>query len=43
MMVFAQTKTELKTSELPKSITDYIAQNVKSFTIYKSFKVDSKG
>jgi hypothetical protein len=43
MMVFAQTKTEMKPSELPKSITDYIAQNVKAFTIFKAFKVDSKG
>jgi hypothetical protein len=42
-LIFAQTKTELKSSELPKTITDYLATNVKAYTIYKSFKVDSKG
>ena len=40
--VFAQTKTELKPSELSKSITDYVKQNMKTFSIVKAFKVDSK-
>jgi hypothetical protein len=42
-MLFAQTKTELKASELPKSITEYLAKNVSAMTFFKAFKVDSKG
>lgn len=42
-VVFGQTKTEMKPADLPKPITDYVAKNVKSFTIDKAFKVDSKG
>jgi hypothetical protein len=42
-VVFGQTKTELKPADLPKPITEFITKNVKSFTIDKAFKVDSKG
>lgn len=41
--VFAQTKTELKPTELSKQITDWMTTNVKTFSITKAFKVDSKG
>ena len=42
-VVFGQTKTELKPADLPKSVTDFIAKNIKAYTIDKAFKVDSKG
>ncbi len=42
-VIFGQTKTELKPADLPKSVTDFIAKNVKTYTIDKAFKVDSKG
>lgn len=42
-VIFGQTKTEMKVADLPKSITDYIAKNIKTYTIDKAFKVDSKG
>ena len=42
-VVFSQTKTELKTSDLPKPITEFLAKNLKNSTIAKAFKVDSKG
>ena len=41
--IFAQTKTELKTSELQKPISDYISNNFTGYTIVKAFKVDAKG
>ena len=42
-VLFGQTKTELKPADLPKPVTDFIAKNVKTYTIDKAFKVDSKG
>jgi len=42
-VIFAQTKTELKTSELQKPISEYISKNFTGFTIDKAFKVDAKG
>ena len=42
-LIFAQTKTELKTSELQKPISDYISKNFTGFTIVNAFKVDAKG
>ena len=40
---FAQTKTEIKTSAIPKGISDYISKNFSGYTITKAFKVDNKG
>jgi len=42
-VLFGQTKTELKTADLPKPITDFLAKNFKNYTVDKAFKVDSKG
>jgi len=42
-VLFGQTKTEMKPADLPKPVTDFIAKNVKTYTIDKAFKVDSKG
>lgn len=42
-VVFGQTKTEIKLADLPKSVTDFIAKNIKTYTIKKAFKVDSNG
>ena len=42
-VVLGQTKTELKTADLPKNVTDYITLNMKNSTIDKAFKVDNKG
>ncbi len=42
-LILAQTKTELKTTELQKPISEYIAKNFNGYTIVKSFKVDAKG
>jgi hypothetical protein len=42
-VIFAQTKTELKTSELQKPISDYISKNFTGYNIVKAFKVDAKG
>ena len=41
--VFGQTKTEIKVSDLPKSIPDFISKNMNGFTIDKAFKVVDKG
>jgi hypothetical protein len=41
--VNAQTKTEIKTSDLQKAITDHITANYAGYAINKSFKVDNKG
>ena len=41
--IFAQTKTELKSSDLQKPISEYISKNFTGFTIDKVFKVDTKG
>ncbi len=42
-LIFAQTKTELKTNELQKPISEYISKNFTGYTIVKAFKVDAKG
>lgn len=42
-VVFGQTKTELKTADIPKPITEFLAKNLKNSTVDKAFKVDSKG
>jgi uncharacterized protein YdeI (BOF family) len=42
-VVLGQTKTELKTADLPKNVTDYITLNMKNSTIDKAFKMDNKG
>ena len=42
-LIFAQTKTELKTSELQKPISEYITKNFSGYSIVKAFKVDAKG
>jgi hypothetical protein len=41
--VNAQTKTEVKVSDLQKAITDHITANFAGYTINKAFKVDHKG
>ena len=41
--LFAQTKTVLKPADLPKNVSDYVAQMYKDFTIDKAYKVDNKG
>ncbi len=40
---FAQTKTIVKSADLPKKVTDYITQNMKGFTINKAYKMENKG
>ncbi|MCK9218969.1 MAG: hypothetical protein PHF97_12650 [Bacteroidales bacterium] len=42
-VLFAQTKTELKNSDLQKPITEYLNKNCSGFTFEKAFKIDSKG
>ena len=42
-IIFAQTKTELKTVELQKPISEYISKNFAGYNIVKAFKVDEKG
>ena len=42
-VTFSQTKTEIKTPELSKVISSYIAKNFSGYTIDKAFKIDSKG
>jgi hypothetical protein len=42
-LLFAQTKTELKTTDLAKPISEYISKNFNGFTIDKAFKIDTKG
>jgi hypothetical protein len=39
----AQTKTELKPADLPKKVTDYVAQSMKGFTIEKAYKNEKEG
>jgi hypothetical protein len=41
--IYAQTKTELQTTELQKPILEYIAKNFLGYSIDKIFKVDAKG
>ena len=40
---FAQTKTEVKSTDLPKKVTDYVTTTMKGFSIDKAYKVDNKG
>ena len=40
---FAQTKTGMKSADLPKKVTDYITQNMKGFTVDKAYKMENKG
>ena len=42
-VLFAQTKTELKSSELQKPISEYISKNFSGYDSVKVFKVDAKG
>jgi hypothetical protein len=39
----AQNKSEIKPTDLPKKVTDYVSQNMKGFTIEKAYKVENKG
>jgi hypothetical protein len=41
--VFAQTKTEIRTTDISKTVTSYIAKNFAGYSIDKAFKIDSKG
>jgi hypothetical protein len=41
--LFAQTKTEVRISDLPKSISSYVSTNMAGFNIDKAFKVVDKG
>ena len=41
--VSAQTKTEVKPTDLPKPITEYLAKSVPGFDIDKAFKVVNNG
>jgi len=40
---FPQTKTEIKTTQLPKNIAAYLAKNFSTFHVEKAFKIDNKG
>ena len=42
-VVLGQAKTEIKPSELPKCVHEYLAQNMKDYKIDKAFKQDIKG
>ncbi len=42
-VIFAQTKTEVKVNDLPKSISSYITKNMEGFNIEKAFKVVNNG
>jgi len=42
-LMFAQTKTAIKSTELQKASSDYIAKNYTGYAIEKAFKVDNKG
>ncbi|MCK9202928.1 MAG: hypothetical protein M0P58_00650 [Bacteroidales bacterium] len=42
-LIFAQTKTEIKNSDLQKPIVEYMTKNCSGYSIDKAFKVDSKG
>lgn len=41
--LFAQKMTEIKTSDLPKATTDYIATNMPGSTLFKAAKVEENG
>jgi hypothetical protein len=40
---FSQTKTEIKVSDLPKSVSEYVNKSMSGFTVDKAFKVVDKG
>jgi hypothetical protein len=42
-VVLGQTKSEIKSSDLPKCVHEYLTKNFKGFTIIKAYKQDSKG
>lgn len=42
-IVNAQTKTEIKVTDLQKVVSTYITKNYAGYTIDKAFKVDNKG
>ena len=42
-IVNAQTKTEIKVTELQKVITDYIVRNYSGYTIEKAFRIERNG
>gem|GEM_PF-2558684 len=41
--LFAQTKTQMKTGDLAKPITQYIAQNYSGYSAMNAFKINAKG
>lgn len=42
-VVLGQTKTAIKSSDLPKCVHEYLAKNMKGFNIDKAFRMDNKG
>ena len=42
-VLFAQTKTVIKVSDLQKPITEYIAKNYSGYTTEAAYKLDNKG
>jgi len=42
-LIFSQTKTEIKKTDLQKPIAEYLIKNCPGYNIDKAFKVDSKG
>jgi hypothetical protein len=43
IVVFGQTKTEIKQNDLPSCISEWMKVNLKGYTIDKAFKVDNSG
>ena len=41
--IFAQTKTEVKVNDLPKTISAYVTKNMNGYDIDKAFKVVNNG
>jgi hypothetical protein len=39
----SSTQPEVKPTDLPKCITEWLAQNMKGYTVEKSYKIDQKG
>jgi hypothetical protein len=42
-VLFAQKMTEIKESELPKAVTDYLKVNMPGASVFKAVKADDKG
>ena len=42
-VVLGQTRTEVKTADLPKCVPDYLTSHMKGYAIDKAFKMDNKG